>query len=125
MDPSSSDGFLLTKADNARLGVVTDDDAPAQSNEQTVAERARRIAEDRLKRLRASEAFATVPLLFIIALVIGGIVYKFGPTIRSKFQSMRSPVPEIAASAPAAGPPLVVPAGGPAESAALAMNFFA
>ena len=136
MDPSSGEGFLITKEDNARLGVVTDEDTlPAESSEQTIAERARKIAEDRLRQMRASEAFATIP--FLLILVIAGIV--LGPKLVQGVQALRARiqgrggaaggVAEIASPTPvadAATATLITPAQADmASSGSMAMNFFA
>ena len=128
MDPTKGqDDFLLTKEDNQRLGVITEEDAAAESNE-TIAERARRLTEDRLKRMRQSEAFQAVPLIIVLTIIVGlGAAIYFATRTET---AATAPVAEEVKEAAAAAQTAVTGAGAPlvnASAGAMPMmsnNFF-
>jgi hypothetical protein len=124
MDPSKGQkDFLLSKADNERLGVITEEDAAAESNE-TIAERARRLTEDRLKRMRQSEAFQAVPLMIVLAIIVGlGAAIYFASRTETS-TAVAATVTEAAAGAQTAvtgAAPLV---NTPASMPMMSNNFF-
>ena len=130
MDPSKGqDDFLLTKEDNQRLGVITEEDAAAESNE-TIAERARRLTEDRLKSMRQSEAFQAVPLIIVLTIIVGLGAAIYIATRSGTATAAAAPVAGGVTEAGAAAQTAVTGAGAPlvnASAGAMPMmsnNFF-